>query len=334
MKYPVTDHYDGKRFFNPTAPDSTGLWKALKMFASVRFEKWPKVVANHTALDLSHPLGPEQVAVTFVNHATVLTQLPGLNILTDPIWSERASPFSWVGPQRVRAPGIAWEDLPKIGLVLISHNHYDHMDLPTLKKLSRRDRPLILVPLGDKTLLRSQGIKYLEELDWWDQLPINGEITVTFAPTQHFSGRGLRSRNYSLWGSYMIQHRDHLIYFGGDSGYSPHYGEIRKRFGSVDLAFLPIGSYAPRWFMKAVHMNPEEAIQAHRDLQSKHSIAIHFGTFQLSAEALEAPVRELETARAQAGLAPESFHVLPEGVTRIYSLCSKSLSQEFDKQQD
>jgi len=334
MKYPVTNHYDGKFFFNPTAENPPGLWRALKMFTSVRFEKWPNVVANHTALDLSHPLGPEQVAVTFVNHATVLTQVPGLNILTDPIWSQRASPFSWVGPQRVRAPGIEWDALPKIGLVLISHNHYDHLDLPTLRKLSRRDRPLILVPLGDKALLRSQGIKYLEELDWWDSLPINGESTVTFTPTQHFSGRGLWSRNRSLWGSYMIHHRGHLIYFGGDSGYSPHYCEIRKRFGSVDLAFLPIGSYAPRWFMKVVHMNPEEAIQAHLDLQSKQSIAIHFGTFQLSAEGLEAPVRELEVARARAGVAPESFYVLPEGVTRIYSLCSKSLPQAFDKQQD
>jgi L-ascorbate metabolism protein UlaG (beta-lactamase superfamily) len=273
-KRSLSDHYDGHRFYNPTHPEMHGFWAAMKMLFSFRPAPWPDFVENHSDPRLDHELASEQVAVTFVNHATVLIQLPGCNILTDPIWSERASPVSWISPKRIREPGIAFDALPRIDLVVVSHNHYDHMDLDTLRRPSERFAPRILVPLGDKALLESVGVKRVEERDWWEKVEVTPETQVTFTPTQHFSSRGLFDRNKSLWGSYVIQTRERLIYFGGDAGYSSHFAEIKTRFGPVDLAFLPIGAYEPNSFMGPVHMNPAEAVQAHRDLGSRHSVAI------------------------------------------------------------
>ena len=321
MKYPLSDHYNGRKFFNPRS-EEPGFWETVKMVASMRYKKWPDSVENKPAHNLNAPLNSDQVAMTFVNHATVLIQLPGFTILTDPVWSKRASPLSWIGPKRVREPGIEFASLPKIDLVIVSHNHYDHMDLATLKKLNQRFSPQIFVPLGDKTRLNSAGIKKVEEMDWWDTTSVSSETSITFTPTRHFSSRGPFDRNQALWGSYMIKFQERLIYFGGDAGYSTHFEEIRNRFGPTDLALLPIGAYEPRWFMKAIHMNPAEAVRAHQDLESRQSIGIHFGTFQLTEEEIDAPPRDLERALAQAGLDPKSFVNLPEGVTTIYSTSS------------
>lgn len=319
MKYSLSDHYDGQKFFNPSQGEEPGFWKSVKMATSLRFKKWPDSVENKPVHNLKCSLGSDQVAITFVNHATVLIQLPGLNVLTDPVWSKRVSPLRWVGPKRVREPGIDFDSLPGIDLVIISHNHYDHMDLASLKKLNQRFSPRMLVPLGDKALLNSEGIEKVSEMDWWDAASANSETSITFTPIRHFSSRGLFDRNKTLWGSYMIASHGRLIFFGGDSGYSPHFKEIRDRFGPADIALLPIGAYEPRWFMKAFHMNPAEAVQAHADLESRQSIGIHFGTFQLTEEEIDAPVRELGTALVQANLDPKSFVTLPEGVTMIYS---------------
>jgi L-ascorbate metabolism protein UlaG (beta-lactamase superfamily) len=204
--------------------------------------------------------------------------------------------------------------------VVVSHNHYDHMDLDTLRRLSERFAPRILVPLGDKALLESAGVKRVEELDWWEKVEVTPETQVTFTPTQHFSSRGLFDRNKSLWGSYMIRTREHLIYFGGDARYSSHFAEIKARFGPVDLGFLPIGAYEPSWFMGPVHMSPAEAVQAHRDLASRQSVAIHFGTFQLTEEAIDRPVLDLRAALARHGVPEDDFAVLAEGQTRVYAL--------------
>ena len=280
--------------------------------------KWPKSVPNTAVPKLNEKLASNDVAVTFVNHATFLLQISGLNILTDPVWSRRVSPFRWLGPARVRQPGVAFDELPNIGLILLTHNHYDHMDLDTLTRLNQRFAPTVLVSTGNKTLLRSIGFEDVHELDWWDDIQINPALKITFAPTQHFAGRSLWDRQKSLWGSYMLHYRNRLIYFGGDSGYSRHFSEIRQRLGSPDLAFLGIGAYAPRWFMKPMHMNPEEAVQAHQDLASRQSIGMHFGTFQLSSEAIDQPKIDLETALSQNGISGEHFVILEEGETRIY----------------
>jgi L-ascorbate metabolism protein UlaG (beta-lactamase superfamily) len=255
-----------------------------------------------------------------VNHATLLIQTQDINILTDPIWSKRASPLSFIGPGRARLPGVKFDDLPYIDLVVISHNHYDHLDRKTLKRLHERFAPKVLVAVGDKKLVQSTGMTDVQELDWWESVEIRPGITVTFTPTQHFSARGLFDRQKSLWGSYMIQNQGRRIYFGGDAAYSTHYAEIRKRLGAPDIALLPIGAYKPRFFMKPLHMDPAEAVEAHVDLRSTQSIAMHFGTFQMSSEGIEQPLTDLRAALLKKGVSEERFVALHEGETRIYKV--------------
>lgn len=282
--------------------------------------RWPPSVATKGIPSLDETLGPDDVAVTFVNHATFLIQLSGVNVLTDPIWSKRASPLSWIGPTRVRKPGVAFDDLPHIDLILISHNHYDHLDIPTLRKLNEKFSPAVLVAAGDRRLVESVGLRDVHELDWWEEIQIRPGLTISFAPTQHFSGRSLWNRQRSLWGSYMIRHADRLVYYGADSGYSSHFSEIQKRLGAAAIALLGIGAYEPRWFMGPLHMNPAEAVKAHEDLASKHSIGMHFGTFQMSTEAIDQPQADLKIALARANIPESKFVTLQEGETRVYRL--------------
>ena len=318
----VSDHFDGKTFFNPTLPTTQGhsLLKGFSYFLRSERVPWPKWVENHPNLRLHETLGAHQAAITFVNHSTMLIQLPGLNILTDPIWSDRAGPLSWLGVPRVREPGIPFDNLPKIDLVLVSHNHYDHMDLPTLQRLIDRFDPIIIVPIGNKSLIESLGSKSVYDVDWWDEIQVDDETMVTFAPTQHFTARGPFDRFSSLWGSFMIHTQGRRIYFGADSGYSVHYREIHQRLGGVDLAFLPIGAYEPRWFMEQMHVNPAEAVRAHEDLAAKQSIAIHFGTFHLSAEAMDQPPKDLNEALTKAGIPADRFIVPSEGQTMVLAM--------------
>jgi len=230
----------------------------------------------------------DALRVTFINHATVLLQHRGLNILTDPVWSGRASPFTWAGPRRHRAPGVRFEDLPRIHLVLLSHNHYDHLDLATLRRLSASR---FLVPLGVAKLLERERIGPVQELDWGESTKI-ADASIHCVPAMHFSARGLFDRNRTLWCGFVIE-AARMIYFAGDTGFGEHFAQIRERFGSPDLALLPIGAYEPRWFMSAVHMSPEDAVRAHRILGAKTSIAIHHATFQLTDEAIDTPKRRL-----------------------------------------
>lgn len=321
-KRPASDHFDGKVFFNPTLPQgsASNMWKGLSMWFMQEKPEWPKNLQNGGTPQLTLPLEKHQVALTFINHASFLIQLPGLNILTDPVWSKRVSPFSFIGPARAREPGIAFETLPKIDVVLISHNHYDHMDRVTLLRLEKQFSPKFLVALGDAARARSWGLKNVQELDWWENTAVAPTTVITFAPTQHFSSRGLFDRNHSLWGSYMIEHHGKRIYFGGDAGYSAHYKTIQQRLGDVSVALLPIGAYEPRWFMKNMHVNPTEAVEAHKDLRAKHSIGMHFGTFQLSSEQYDQPAKDLATATAAAGLPSKAFITIDEGSTHIYNL--------------
>ncbi|HXB75040.1 MAG TPA: MBL fold metallo-hydrolase [Candidatus Acidoferrales bacterium] len=316
-------HFDGKRFYNPDAPQVHGLLDALRWKLTTRPEPSPGFIA-----DVEPSIPPRRVEdsglrTTLVNHSTVLFQQQGSNILTDPIWSERAGPFSWIGPRRRRKPGVSWEDLPRIDVVLISHNHYDHLDLPTLRRLAARGDSTFIVPAGGARLLGLENIGPAHELDWGESLSLPGPlpgsvtgsvpgpppgITIHCVPALHFSGRGISDRNMTLWCGYVIECRERLIYYAGDTAFGPHFAQIRETFGSPDLALLPIGAYEPRWFMSPVHMAPDEAIRAHEILAAKTSIAIHHGTFQLADEGLDTPKKQL-IAEAR----HDSFLVLKNG---------------------
>jgi L-ascorbate metabolism protein UlaG (beta-lactamase superfamily) len=317
--WPVSDHFDGKRFFNPTLPKGSAptLWSVFKMLREPR-SPWPVSVENQGAARLNETLGADDIAITFVNHATFLIQTGGITILTDPIWSERASPFGRTGPRRVRKPGVAFDDLPPIDVILLSHNHYDHLDLATLSRLRQVFSPTMLVAAGDARLVGPLGFKDMRELDWWDEAQISDTLKITFVPTQHFSARGLFDRARSLWGGYMVESRGRRVYFGGDTGYSTHFSDIKRRLGPPDIALLGIGCYEPRWFMQPIHMNPAEAVRAHRDLGAKQSIGMHFGTFQLTLEAIDQPQADLKTALSQSGISDQEFVTLHEGETRLY----------------
>lgn len=254
----------------------------------------------------------KQMRVTLVNHSTVLLQVNGLNILTDPIWSERASPLWGVGPRRHRAPGIRFGDLPPIDLVLLSHNHYDHCDLPTLLQLQRNHRSGYIVPLGLRKFFSDHKLPAVHELDWGVSAAIRG-TTIHAVPALHFSARGLGDRNRTLWCGYILETPNGPVYFAGDTAYGEHFAAIRQQYGPPFLALLPIGAYEPRWFMSAVHMNPEDAVAAHQVLGAQTSIAIHHGTFQLADESLDTPQKELERCRAKAGIDPQCFQILRNG---------------------
>jgi L-ascorbate metabolism protein UlaG (beta-lactamase superfamily) len=324
----ISDHHNGRHFFNPTHPADHGFKDVLKFLLTSRNQPWPKWIDNHPQLNLEAALARNEAAVTFVNHATVLIQFQGFNILTDPVWSMRASPLQWLGPKRVRAPGIPFDELPRIDLVLISHNHYDHLDVATLKKLRTKFNPHFVVAKGDLALMNKHGLHAVTELDWWENFYFRDGLSVTMAPTQHFSSRTPFDRNRSIWGSYQIRFPEgQQIYFGGDAAYSIHFKEIKKRLGAPDLALIPIGAYEPRWFMKQIHMDAAEAVEAHLDLGAKQSVGIHFGTFQLTEEKIDQPVIDLRAALQAKRISENNFVILGEGQTKIYRLENRMKSE-------
>src|SRR5213078_1632981 len=264
---PDSSHFDGRRFHNPNGANGRPFWMVPRMLLTPR-RRWPAPVPVEPRRPPS--AGPDDVVVTFIGHATFLIQVGTISLLIDPVYSQRASPVSFAGPRRVRAPGVRFDDLPPISLVLLSHNHYDHCDLATLRALERRFHPRLVTPLGNGRLLQSAGIRDVEELDWW-QSASAAPLPVTLTPAYHFSARGPFDKNRALWGGFMMTlpaASPQRIYFGGDTAYGPHFTEIRDRLGPIDLALLPIGAYEPRWFMKVVHMNPAEAVEAHLDLRA------------------------------------------------------------------
>jgi L-ascorbate metabolism protein UlaG (beta-lactamase superfamily) len=254
--------------------------------------------------------------VTFVNHATVLIQQDGLNVLTDPIWSRRASPFSWIGPPRHRPPGLRFEDLPPIDVVVVSHAHYDHLDLPTLKRLQQAHRPRFFVGLGVKEVLARAGIAPVTELDWWQSETLSPTVELRAVPAQHFANRGLFDRDRILWVGWVVKGPAGLAYFAGDSGAGPHFQEIRQRLGPVRLAVLPIGAYLPRWFMRRVHQSPAEAVAAADALGASTSVGIHFGTFALADDGQDEPPAALAAALSSRPTTPPRFWVLGFGEGR------------------
>jgi L-ascorbate metabolism protein UlaG (beta-lactamase superfamily) len=304
-----SDHFDGRRFFNPDGANGQTFRMVPRLLLTPR-TRWPSQV---TVQPRRPPTpGPDEVVTTFIGHASFLVQAPAANVLIDPVYYRRASPVPFAGPRRVRGPGVLFDDLPPIALVLLSHNHYDHCDLGTLRLLERRFHPRFVTPLGNGRLLRSAGIRQVEEIDWWETTS-TAPLPVTVTPAQHFSARGPFDRNRALWGGFLIEAGGYRILHGGDSGYGPHFREIAARLGPIDLALLPIGAYEPRWFMKDIHMDPAEAVQAHLDLATRQSIAMHFGTFQLTPEGIDEPVRELAKALRGRDVSAERFRAVEVG---------------------
>jgi L-ascorbate metabolism protein UlaG (beta-lactamase superfamily) len=309
---PVSDHYDGERFFNPGAPSTTrGPGAFLRWQLAGNRAEWPAQLPVTPASPAPRVEGDHMI-VTAVGHASLLVQTAGLNILTDPVWSERVSPFAFAGPKRVRAPGIAFEDLPKIDVVLVSHNHYDHLDLDTLERLWKRDRPIIVTPLGNAALMARRGIVALAR-DWGETVGINPDVSVTVERVQHWSSRWGSDRNRALWGGFTVATPGGSIFFAGDCGYSDAFRAAAMARGPYRLALLPIGAYEPRWFMKPQHMNPAEAVQAFKDLGTQQAVGIHWGVWQLTDEAIDAPRQALADALRSAGIAPARFPALKPG---------------------
>ena len=310
---PVTDHFDGDRFHN-LEPGTQSEGSFLKWQLERKRGPWPDWLEAPPGPPPPHRVVKGTLRVTFINHATLLIQMDGMNILTDPIWSDRTSPVSFAGPRRHRAPGIRFEDLPPIDLVVVSHNHYDHLDLPTLARLQHQHHCAILTQLGNGALMRLHGIEG-RELDWWQQTS-SGTVTVTAVPSKHFSARALSDRNRNLWGGFVISGPSGNLYFAGDTGWGSHFAEVGRRFAPIRLAMIPIGAYLPRWFMHNAHIDPEEAVAAHLALGARTSVPMHFGTFRLSDEGMMDPVRDLRAAMDRKGVS--AFVVLEQGEGREF----------------
>jgi L-ascorbate metabolism protein UlaG (beta-lactamase superfamily) len=313
-----SNHFDGKKFVNPHNGHSHHYGDVLKWWLGGNDKgPWHKLdeKTGSTCTPPHIAAGSGQAAVTFINHASFLIQLDGYNLLTDPIWSDRASPYNWIGPKRMRPPGIRFEDLPKIDAVLLSHNHYDHLDETTVLRLWKEHRPRFIAPLGVSQFLQHLGIEDTVDLDWWQHQQLRQGLNVHAVPAQHFSGRGLFDRNKTLWCGYLLE-SDELVgnlYYAGDTGYGPFFKDIKERFEPIDTAIIPIGAFKPRWFMESIHVSPEEALQIHFDVEATTSIGMHYGTFPLADDGMEEPVKELKRTRYELGLTAEDFRILPEG---------------------
>jgi len=307
-------HRFHNRYSSARHGPSWALLKFVAELASTRFQRpqVPRFTPDTAFLRDNR----SQPTVTWIGHASFLLQLAGHNILTDPVLSERASPFAFAGPKRMQAPGLTLDELPPIDLVVLSHDHYDHCDLPTLHALRERDNPRIVAPLGLGHWLSRRGFRHWTELDWWDQYQ-HQALSIHAVPVQHFSGRAAFDRNTRLWAGYIIDAGSHRVFFAGDTGYSPDFADIGARFAPIDLALLPIGAYEPRQFMGPVHANPEEAVQMHRDIGAVRSIGMHWGTFRLTTEPMNEPPERLQRAVAAAGLASDAFTVMALGQTRV-----------------
>lgn len=315
-----TDHHNAERFFNlQPCPEGSRRLDLFKWLMKRKSSTWQgdfeKEQADFFALKKAHPEDRPHAdlndwQVWFVGHATVLLQIGPYNFLTDPVWAEHVSPKQGRGPRRVIPAGIALENLPQIHAVLLSHNHYDHMDLASLRWLHQKFAMPIYTGLGNQFYLPKEF--HVIEMDWW-QSALFHNLKIVYTPAQHGSGRGLRDQNAALWGGFSIVSQHGHFFFAGDTGYSPHFKEIQKRLGTPRVALLPIGAYEPRALMRYMHMNPQDAFQAHIDLQAKRSLAIHYRTFQLTDEMREQPEHDLQHAMKNSSKLMNPFYCIREG---------------------
>jgi L-ascorbate metabolism protein UlaG (beta-lactamase superfamily) len=315
---PVSDHFDGAHFFDPDGAPPKSLRQMLRwQFGRGRKRAtWPDWAPSPHVDTPPARVDGDKVRLSFVGHVSWLIQTARLNILIDPVWSERVSPLSFAGPKRRNDPGIAFEALPKIDVVLVSHGHYDHLDAPTLSKLAASFAPRVITPLGnDAGMRKANGAIRAETFDWHDRVELGNGIAVTLVPTRHWSARGLFDRNQALWASFVLETPAGKIYVVCDSGYGEgqHFRRVAEAHGPLRLAILPIGAYEPRWFMRDQHMNPSDAVKALADCGAEQALAHHHGTFQLTDEAIDAPAVALGAALDEAKLPREKFAVLKPG---------------------
>ena len=316
--FPLSDHCDGHIFFNPNSTVSPRFHQILRWKLTSRAARWPSHVVPTPSPRPALAAG-ESLA-TWINHATFLIETPQGNFLTDPVQSRCCGPFGKFGPRRVHAPGLALPELPSIHFVLLSHDHYDHCDLPTLRQLAITHAPLAITPLGNRDLLARAGFKRIVELDWWQTHAQAPNLSITVTPSQHWSNRLSGRRCGRLWGGFYLQAGTTRLYFVGDTGYHETlFAEVRNRLGAPDLAFIPIGAYEPRWIMAEQHCNPAEAALIHRDVGARRSVAMHWGTFQLTDEGRDTPPHELRTALATSAVPTESFQILEPGENLVVS---------------
>lgn len=313
---PESDHFDGTRFFNPGGPGPKSIRQLVKWQFSERSQAWPDAFPSpHKAVPPVMAAGDE-VRLTLIGHASYLVQTQGMNILVDPVYADRASPVSFAGPKRVNAPGIAFAALPRIDVLLITHNHYDHLDLGFIGRIWQRDRPRLVTPLGNDTIVKGE-VEAIDALaaDWNQTHRLSDRVQVDVVPTQHWSARGTRDRMHALWASFVIMTPQATIYMIGDTGFGDGgtFRHVAQRHPRIDLAALPIGAYEPRWFMRDQHMNPAEAVAAMELCGARRAVGHHWGTFKLTSEAIDAPRLALSAALAEMGVQSERFKALLPG---------------------
>jgi L-ascorbate metabolism protein UlaG (beta-lactamase superfamily) len=309
MTPPPSDHFNGKTFFNPGGESPRGMLDLLKWRLTSRATPWEgRVEVARQALPPA-PTG-DGIVATWVGQSTFLIRSASSTVLTDPIFSDTAGPLPGLGPRRVAPPGVALDDVPRVDLVLLSHDHYDHCDVPTLRRLARRDDPLVVAPLGHGPLLAAAGFRRVALLDWWQEHACGAGPAATLVPARHWTRRAPFGTNRRLWGGFMLRIGGRRVYFAGDSGFRQGlFADIGRRCGAPDLAMIPIGAYEPRWFMESAHMNPAEAVRAHVEVGARRSVAMHWGTFQLTDEGRLEPPRALGEALGRAGVAEADFAI-------------------------
>jgi L-ascorbate metabolism protein UlaG (beta-lactamase superfamily) len=313
---PVSDHFNGTHFFDPDGASPKPLWKVLRWQMTKQAAKWPEWAPSPCADTPPPRVTGAGARLSFVGHASWLIQTAGLNILVDPVWSQRCSPFAFAGPKRVNDPGIVFDKLPPIDAVLVSHGHYDHLDVATLSRLTAKFSPRVVTALGnDVTMRDADSAIRAEGFDWGDRIELGNGVAVTLVATRHWTARGLFDRNKSLWASFVLETPAGKIYIVCDSGYGDgrHFRRVREAHGPLRAAILPIGAYEPRWFMRDQHMNPEDAVKALADCGAPVALAHHHGTFQLTDEAIDAPVQALGVALDAASVPRDKFVVLKPG---------------------